>query len=69
MEWKMLVYFMVIRNISWPFGKIYGYLLHLVVIRYIFFPVARKIWQHWLKAVAKILDTKTSIAFYFFSPN
>jgi hypothetical protein len=42
----MLVHFMVIWNILWPFGNV-------VVIGYTYFPsfwyiVSRKIWQPWV---------------------
>jgi hypothetical protein len=35
-EWEILVYFMTIWNILWPFGLIYGRLVLFVVICYIF---------------------------------
>jgi hypothetical protein len=31
-EWKMLVYFMVIWNILWPFGIFYGHLEYFMAI-------------------------------------
>jgi hypothetical protein len=36
LEWKMLVYFMTIWNILWPFGIIFGRLVKFVAIWYIF---------------------------------
>jgi hypothetical protein len=36
LEWKMLLYFMIIWNILWPFGIMYGSLVQFVVIWYIF---------------------------------
>jgi hypothetical protein len=35
LEWKILLYFMTIWNILWPFGIIYGRLVCFVVIWYI----------------------------------
>jgi hypothetical protein len=35
-EWKMLLHFMIIWNILWPFGIMYGSLVEFVVIWYIF---------------------------------
>jgi hypothetical protein len=52
LEWKILVYFMVIRNILRPFGTFNGHLVIRVTICYIFlsfgrFIVSRKIWRPW----------------------
>jgi hypothetical protein len=38
----MMVYFMAIWYILWPFGIFYGYLLYISPFRYV---VPRKIWQ------------------------
>jgi hypothetical protein len=37
-EWKMLVYFMAIWNILWPFGIIYGHLEYFMAIWYNLWP-------------------------------
>jgi hypothetical protein len=46
---KMLIYFMAIWNILWPFGIFYGHLLHFVFLWYIlsgfWYHEPRKIWQ------------------------
>jgi hypothetical protein len=41
---KMLLYFMIIWNMSWPFGIMYGSLVKFVVIWYIF-----PFWYVWTK--------------------
>jgi hypothetical protein len=41
----MLVYFMTILNILWPFGIIYGRLEHFVVIWYIFSRFGKLNWD------------------------
>jgi hypothetical protein len=51
LEWKMLVHFMIISNISQSFDIIYGRWVKFVIIWYIFSPFGmfgpRKIWQPW----------------------
>jgi hypothetical protein len=50
LEWKVLVYFMYIRNIWPPFRIYYSTLVQFVVIGYIFpvlVCVTKKIWQPW----------------------
>jgi hypothetical protein len=39
LQWKMLVYFMVIWSILWPFGLVYGHFIYLMVILYMYFVV------------------------------
>jgi hypothetical protein len=36
LQWKMLVYFMAIWTILWPFGQFSGHLAHFMAIWYIF---------------------------------
>jgi hypothetical protein len=36
LDWKMLIYFIVIRNILRMFGILYDHLVHFVFIRYIY---------------------------------
>jgi hypothetical protein len=56
LQWKILVYFMIIWSISRPFEIFCGHLVYFVVIWYIFphfwYFVPRKIWQPWLKGFA-----------------
>jgi hypothetical protein len=48
-QWKVLVYFMDIWSLLWPFDVFYGHLVNFMSIWYIFFTfwyvVPRKIWQ------------------------
>jgi hypothetical protein len=49
LDWKMLIYFMAIRNILQTLDTFYDHLVHFVFIWYHFFRfwyhVPRKIWQ------------------------
>jgi hypothetical protein len=54
LEWKMLLYFMIIWNILWPFGMMYGSLVYVVCGHLVYFCLfgmfgPRKIWQPWFE--------------------
>jgi hypothetical protein len=58
MEWKVFSYFMIIRNILWPFGIIYGSLVYLVCghLLYIFL-----FWHVWTKKnLATLMEIPSS---------
>jgi hypothetical protein len=64
-ELKMLVYFMVIRNIIGPYRLFYDYLVYFVDIRYIFPLLVSKIWQPWSQ---KLIHLPRK-CFFFFAAN
>jgi hypothetical protein len=57
LQWKFLVYFMVICTILRPFGVFYGYLVYFSPFWYV---VPRKIWQPWSRTRIQFKATRVT---------
>jgi hypothetical protein len=60
-DWKMLIYFMVIWNIVWPFEIFYDHLVHFVFIWYIF-----SVWVSYMKKNLATLSHIPALRFRFY---
>jgi hypothetical protein len=51
LQWKMLVYFIDIWSILWPFGLFCGHLAFWYTFSPFWLVAPRKIWQPWTKVL------------------